>query len=100
MVKSTANILSIDVGSVAVSVVELSPEGEILNTFSEYHHGQAADLIAKMAGIFDFERIDSVVSPSGTYVLSDKVTRYDAQASLIKCFRTFYKDHKALLLVL
>ena len=99
MNRNPEKILSIDIGSVAVSAVELSNQGEILNTFYEYHHGQAADLIAKMEGIIDFERIASVVSPSGAYVLSDKVTRYDAQASLIKCFRTFYKDHKALLLV-
>lgn len=93
------NLLSIDIGSVAVSAVELSSRGEILKTFYRYHHGQAAELISELPGIFNLNKISSVVSPSGAYVLSDNVQRYDAQAALIKGFRAFYKDHKAILLV-
>ncbi|MGM0666886.1 MAG: acyl-CoA dehydratase activase [Bacteroidota bacterium] len=99
MIKARGNILSIDIGSVAVSAVELSPDGKVLGTSYKYHHGQAADVISALPGIFDFENIGSVVSPSAAYVLSDRVHRYDAQASLIKCFRSFYKDHRAMLMV-
>ncbi|MBN1388821.1 MAG: hypothetical protein JW965_10260 [Bacteroidales bacterium] len=99
MIDRAGNVLSIDVGSVSVSAVELDSKGEIIKTFYKYHHGQAASVIAGLPEIFDFKDIASVVSPSGDYILSDKVTRYDSQASLIKCFRRFYKDHKALLLV-
>jgi len=95
----SGNVLSIDVGSVAVSAVELGSKGEVINIFYRYHHGQAADIISELPGVFNFKDIGSVVSPSAAYILSDKVHRYDAQASLIKCFRSFYKDHKALLLV-
>jgi len=93
------NILSIDVGSVAVSAVELSLEGKVLKTYYKYHHGQAGELIGKLDTVFNLENINAVVSPSGAYILSEIVTRYDPQASLIKCFRNFYKDHRALLLV-
>ncbi len=99
MITSPESILSIDIGSVAVSVVELNADGKVLGTYYKYHHGQAADIIAGLPEIFDFKEIRSVVSPSGVYILSDNVTRYDSQASLIKCFRRFYQDHKALLLV-
>jgi len=99
MIKARGNILSIDIGSLAVSAIELSSRGEVINTFYKYHHGQAADIISELPAVFDFNGIRSVVTPSGAYVLSDRVHRYDAQASLIKCFRRFYKDHRALLMV-
>ena len=99
MIKARGNILSIDIGSVAVSAVEVSPDGKVLGTSYKYHHGQAADVISTLPAIFNFENIGSVVSPSAAYVLSDRVHRYDPQASLIKCFRSLYKDHKSLLMV-
>lgn len=99
MADHSGNVLSIDVGSVAVSAVQLSAKGEILNTFYKYHHGQAAEIISELPSFFDFGKIRAVVSPSASYVLSEKVMRYDAQASLIKCFRSLHKDHRALLLV-
>lgn len=99
MTDHPGNVLSIDIGSVAVSAVELSSQGEILNTYYRYHYGQAADVVAELPEIFNFKEISSVVSPSGAHLLSDMVIRYDSQASLIKCFRRFYKNTKALLLV-
>ncbi|MFO7853253.1 MAG: acyl-CoA dehydratase activase [Bacteroidota bacterium] len=99
MTDHPGNVLSIDIGSVAVSAVELSSQGEILNTFYRYHYGKAADVVAELPEVFNFKEISSVVSPSGAHLLSDMVIRYDSQASLIKCFRRFYKNNKALLLV-
>jgi activator of 2-hydroxyglutaryl-CoA dehydratase len=99
MISTPISILSIDIGSVAVSAVELSLDGEVIKTFYKPHHGQAADIISELPAVIDFDRIADVVSSSGAYILSENVTRYDSQASLIKCFRSFYKDHKTLLLV-
>lgn len=41
MIKARGNILSIDIGSVAVSAVEVGPDGKVLGTSYKYHHGQA-----------------------------------------------------------
>ncbi|MDT8402599.1 MAG: acyl-CoA dehydratase activase [Bacteroidales bacterium] len=99
MIKPEGNILSIDIGSLAVSAVEVSTDAKVLGTFYKYHHGQAADIISELPAVFNFKGIRSVVSPSAAYVLSERVLRYDPQASLIKCFRSLYKDHRALLMV-
>lgn len=99
MIKGLGNILSIDIGSMAVSAVEVDRRGEVMNTFYNYHHGQVADTISELTAFFNFKEIRSIVSPSAAHVISDRVHRYDAQASLIKCFRSLYKDHKAMLMV-
>lgn len=93
------NVLSIDIGSVAVSVVELSSDGKLIGKHYSFHNGQPALKLKDLLKTIDLKGIASVVTPSETSLLTDKVRNFDSQSCFIKAAKSIFSDLSALLIV-
>jgi predicted CoA-substrate-specific enzyme activase len=92
-------ILSIDVGSVAVSAVICDRSGNVLGEFYRYHHGKVVNIISLLESELDLSKVTAVVTPSDSEWLKPSVTRYHTGRSLIAASKYFYRDIRALLQV-
>lgn len=99
MERNSPNILSIDIGSVAISTVMLNDRGELKKTDYRYHHGRVESVLPEVLGHFDLSDLRDIVSPSVSNWLSDSVKVYDSQASLIRAAKNFFDNPRAILLV-
>lgn len=95
----TGVILSIDIGSVAVSAVELSVTGNLISKHYRYHDGQPARVLREIICKLQLDRIVSVVSPSESVILASGVQRIDTQSSYIKASLSCFGNADAILLV-
>lgn len=93
------NILSIDIGSVAISVVEMSSEGDLLSKHYCYHNGQPAIRLEEILNRINLDELATVVTPSDSSILSAGVQRIDSQSCIINASKSFYRDTEAILLV-
>jgi predicted CoA-substrate-specific enzyme activase len=94
-----ANILGIDIGSVSTSVVEITPEKEIVKTAYEFHHGNLIENLRKILNRFDLPGICAVASTSSTPVIIQTNRRYDNQITVIAAARHFHAKIGAILIV-
>ncbi|TFH34184.1 MAG: CoA activase, partial [Bacteroidia bacterium] len=90
-------ILSIDIGSVAVSIVIVTLRGEVVKKYYDYHHGKAAEKVAEILSEFSNYNIAAVVTPSESEILSSSVQRYNLHRSVIEAAKYYYSDMRALL---
>ena len=56
------NVLGIDVGSVSVSVVALTPDKQIIQSAYEFHHGKPADKLREILSKFDLASVGGIAS--------------------------------------
>ena len=91
------NTLGIDVGSVAVSIVEITPEYKIVKSAYCLHQGKIAETIGEALVGFALSRISQVSATSSTpyFVKADK--RYDNQVCLISALRHVHSNAGVLL---
>ena len=99
MIDHGSSILSIDIGSVSISMVLLDQDMVVIKSVYQYHHGRIDRVLPGLLEDFDFSTISSVVSPSDSRWLSEKVLRFDPQVSLIKAVKDYYTMPGAILLV-
>jgi len=52
---SPVNVIGIDVGSVSIAIVEVSPEKEILRTWYDFHHGRVEEAVARILSDADMQ---------------------------------------------
>ncbi|MGD9290879.1 MAG: hypothetical protein PVG74_24890, partial [Desulfobacterales bacterium] len=93
------NILGIDIGSVAISIAELSPEKDLIRESYEFHHGAINDTLKDMLGGFDLSRIGAVAATTSTPSIPKVDRRYDNRVSIITAGRHFHEEIGSILLV-
>jgi predicted CoA-substrate-specific enzyme activase len=91
------NTLGIDVGSVAISIVEITPEYTIVKSAYRLHRGKIARTICEALGDFTLSGISRVSATSSTPYFVKAGKRYDNQVCLISAFRHVHSDAGALL---
>ena len=94
-----SNILGIDIGSVSVSVVEVSPTKEILKTAYKVHHGKPAKLLKNILN--EIGRIEAykIASTSSTPSIIKTDKHYDNMVSVIYAARHFHHKIGSILIV-
>lgn len=92
-------VLGIDIGSVAISLAEITPEKEICRTAYQFHHGNIAETFTQMMNDFDLERICGIAVTSSTPSILRAGRQYDNRVAVIEAARHFHKKIGAILIV-
>jgi activator of 2-hydroxyglutaryl-CoA dehydratase len=94
-----ANILGIDIGSVTISIAELSPEKDLIRKSYEFHHGAISDTLKVMLRDFDLSEMCSVAATTSTPSILKVDRKYDNRVSIIAACRHFHEKIGSILLV-
>ncbi|MBN2123965.1 MAG: CoA activase [Deltaproteobacteria bacterium] len=92
-------ILGIDVGSVSLSVAEISLKRDICKTAYRFHHGDIRETLRKTLEDFDLGRIRGVAATSSTPSLLRADGRYDNRVAIMEAARHFHRQIGAILVV-
>lgn len=92
-------IVGIDIGSVALSVVVVDEKGAVVNSFYQFHRGAIADTLRSMLDTVDISRIGGIaMTESGPDILQD-VPRYDTQIAMIAAVKKYHAEVGSILFV-
>ena len=97
--KTDTHILGIDIGSVSISIVEISPLKEVVQTAYEFHHGDITGNLRKILTHFDLSRICGIAATSSTPSIIKTDKHYDNRIAMISGARHFHEKIGALLIV-
>jgi len=85
-------MLSIDVGSVSISLLHMDLEGHLLGARYLLHRGDPAGALAPLLPSYDPKNLAGIAAPSGKAAFLPSVRRYDLQVSLMEAVK--YMDEK------
>jgi len=94
-----SNILGIDIGSVSVSVAEITPGGEVVGTAYQFHHGNIAETLRDILNRFHLPEISGIASTTSTPSVLTVNRQYDNRVSIIAAARHFYDEVGSVLFV-
>jgi predicted CoA-substrate-specific enzyme activase len=83
-------IIGVDIGSVTISIVEMSLEGEILNTHYTFHHGDIPETLRTMLSKVPYRLIKGIACTSASSYLLNGARSYDSR---IACMTAAKKMH-------
>ncbi|MFH1152558.1 MAG: acyl-CoA dehydratase activase [Pseudomonadota bacterium] len=89
--------LGIDVGSVAVSIVELTPDMSIINAVSTLHHGDIRSGLAAALKNTDLTKISLIAATSATPATIVRDLDIDDQVAIIKAGKHLHPDMRSLI---
>jgi predicted CoA-substrate-specific enzyme activase len=92
-------ILGIDIGSVSLSVAEISLNREILNTAYRSHHGDIRGTLREALNGFDLGGICRVAATSSTPSILRASRRFDNRVAIMEAARHFHQDIGSILVV-
>ena len=84
-------IPGIDVGSVSMSVAEITPQKEIGKTSYQFHHGNISEALRRVLTGFDLSRIRGIAVTSSTPSILKAARSYDNRVSVIAAARHFHQ---------
>ena len=64
--RSHQHILGIDIGSVSIAVVEITPHKQIVHSAYEFHRGDSAARLKKILTGFDLKNIVGIAATAST----------------------------------
>lgn len=79
-----SNVLGIDIGSVSVSLVEVTPERETVNTGYAFHHGNITRTVRTLLKGFDLPGICGIAATTSTPPVLKMNRRYDNRIAIMK----------------
>jgi predicted CoA-substrate-specific enzyme activase len=88
-----SNVLGIDIGSVSVSMVEVTPERETVNTAYAFHHGNITRTVRTLLEDFDLPGICGIAATTSTPPVLKVNRRYDNRIAIMKAA---HANHAAL----
>ncbi|MFO7751360.1 MAG: acyl-CoA dehydratase activase [Desulfobacteraceae bacterium] len=87
-----SNILGVDIGSVSISIVELSLNGTILSTGYAFHHGNIRQGLSRALLTTSLSGIGHVAATSSTHASVLRNNTFDDQVSLIRAAKKLHPD--------
>jgi len=93
------NVLGIDVGSVSISIVEITLKKEIVRTAYAFHYGNIKENLKKMLNDFDIFKMCGIASTSSTPKIIRVDGEYDNRIAIVEAARHFQKKMGAILVV-
>ncbi|RJP76791.1 MAG: CoA activase [Desulfobacteraceae bacterium] len=94
-----SNILGLDIGSVSISLVEMTPDRKIRNTGYAFHHGQIRETLVSMLEKIDLTGICGIASTSSTPLVVHVNQQYDNRIAVMKACEFFHGPVQAILIV-
>jgi len=92
-------ILGVDIGSVAISLVEMSDKGEILNTHYSFHNGDILNTLRSMLTGVHFKLINGIACTSASSYLLKNARCYDSRMACIAAAKKNHPDVGSILAV-
>ena len=92
-------IIGIDIGSVALSVVAVDEKGAVVNSYYQFHSGAIADTLRLLLDNIDISQIGGIaMTASGPAILQD-VERFDTQIAMIAAVKKYHAEVGSILFV-
>jgi predicted CoA-substrate-specific enzyme activase len=92
-------IIGIDIGSAAVSLAEIDPEGHLVQWVYDFHHGHADDRLKGLLGRFDLSRVAGIAATASTPSSINVPHRWDNQVAAIAAARHLYPRARSILII-
>lgn len=93
------NIVGIDIGSVALSMVLTDEEGAVLSSSYQFHQGAIRETLRSVLGSVSVRHVGGIaMTLSGPEILR-LVSRYDAQIAMIAAVKKYHADVGSILFV-
>lgn len=97
--KLMLNILGIDIGSVALSLVIIDENGTVINSSYQFHQGAISETLHPMLDNIDIHRVGGIaMTLSGPEILSN-VSRYDTQIAIITAVKNYHREVGSILFI-
>jgi predicted CoA-substrate-specific enzyme activase len=96
---SRPNILGIDVGSVAVSVVVLNSSKSIVQSAYGFHHGNTAEKLRELLHRFDLSSVGGIACTASTPSIIEQAVRFDNQVAVLAAVRHWHPAAGSILVV-
>ncbi|MEJ2659126.1 MAG: acyl-CoA dehydratase activase [Desulfobacteraceae bacterium] len=93
------NSVGIDIGSAALSVVEIAPTGKLIKVVYGFHHGHADDHLKRALNRFDWSNVAGVAATAATPATVNVPDRYDNQVAAVTAARHFYPRARSILII-
>jgi predicted CoA-substrate-specific enzyme activase len=90
-------IIGIDVGSAAISLAAIGPDGNLIRWVYDFHHGHAGDRLKGMLGRLDLSRVSDFAATASCPSSINVPHRWDNQVAAIAAARHFYPRARSIL---
>jgi len=97
--KNEMHILGIDIGSVAIAMVGVTTDGEIVQTAYGFHHGNIPQAVMDLGTRFELSRIGWVAATTSSPPVLSASHRYDNRIAVITAARNFHEKPGSILIV-
>jgi predicted CoA-substrate-specific enzyme activase len=97
--KTPANVLGVDIGSVSLALAEINSVGKLVGTFYDFHHGHADDCLKRALGQFDLSRIVKIAATTSTPATVKVSHRYDNRVAAMAAVRHFYSQVRSIVII-
>ncbi|MBU2628197.1 MAG: CoA activase, partial [Proteobacteria bacterium] len=95
--KSSSQILGLDVGSVSIHMVVLSSKGSIVQKNTSCHHGEVKQCLTNLLEKIDIKKIHHVAVTDSTPSFIKASRSYDEQLTIVRAAKHFHKTFDAIL---
>jgi len=92
-------ILGIDIGSVAISLVQMDTSGNIISTAYAFHHGRIPETLVKLQQGVNLSDINGTATVSKNWFRPQYVKYYDSQTAIVAAGKNMYKNLGSILVV-
>ncbi len=92
-------ILGIDIGSISISAVEMTPEKEITGFAYDFHNGRIAETLDRLLSGFNLSSVCGIAATSATPDILRSAEIYDTRISFISAAKHFHPDAGSILIV-
>lgn len=93
------NILGIDIGSVSISITEVTQDKKIVNSAYVFHKGDIQTAFSHLLTEFDLNKIMQIAVTTSTPELVRFDGKYDNQVAIISAAKELHEDFKSILSV-
>jgi len=96
---ASGNILGIDIGSVSIGLVTVTPERHVIYSAYGFHHGDIPGCLEGLLDGVDMASVNAVAATEGTPALIFADRRYDHQIALIRAVKALHPEAGGILTV-
>ena len=93
------SVLGIDIGSVSISLAQITSEKDIIKTAYVFHYGDMTQALKTAFDEFDFSNISAIATTSSTPSILKTTHLYDNQICIITAAKHFYHRIGSILIV-
>ncbi len=93
------SILGIDIGSISISVAELSREREIIKSGYIFHEGHVKERLGELLSGFDLQHVAGLAITSSSPDIFSTGGRYDSRVAIITAAKHFYGRPGSVLII-